>query len=151
MVCEGVVVRQENLQIDKVRVQAGQTAYLRSGLLLMKLFLTICVLVVQVLNPKPVGWAAAVVWALVAQPTRQASLWRVHEGVVVRQEDVQINKVLNLTAVGCGTALAWAPVARLVTQASLEVVEEGVAHEGAWCKRAWFSRKAWRTYGSTRR
>ncbi|KAE9066679.1 hypothetical protein PF010_g27768 [Phytophthora fragariae] len=101
MVCEGVVVRQENLQIDKV------------------------------LKPKPVGWAAAVVWALVAQPTRQASLWRVHEGVVVRQEDVQINKVLNLTAVGCGTALAWAPVARLVTQASLEVVEEGVAHEGA--------------------
>ncbi|KAE9170761.1 hypothetical protein PF005_g27430 [Phytophthora fragariae] len=121
MVCEGVVVRQENVQIDKV------------------------------LNPTPVGWAAAVVWALVAQPTRQASLWRVHEGVVVRQEDVQINKVLNLTAVGCGTALAWAPVARLVTQASLEVVEEGVAHEGAWCKRAWFSRKAWRTYGSTRR
>ncbi|KAE9229252.1 hypothetical protein PF002_g13347, partial [Phytophthora fragariae] len=53
------------------------------------------------------------------------------EGVVVRQEDVQINKVLNLTAVGCGTALAWTPVARLVRQALLQGVREGVVHEGA--------------------
>ncbi|KAE8954524.1 hypothetical protein PR002_g32063 [Phytophthora rubi] len=160
MVCEGVVVRQEDVQINKVRVQSGQTAYLPLDLLLMKLFLTLCVLVVQVLKPKLVGLATTSAWAQVVRPTRQASLRMVCEGVVVRQEDAQINKVrvqpaqsaylrsdllmklfltlcvlvvqvLNLTAVGCGTALAWTPVARLVRPASLQGVREGVAHEGA--------------------
>ncbi|KAE8962756.1 hypothetical protein PR001_g29607, partial [Phytophthora rubi] len=150
----------EDVQINKVRVQSGQTAYLPLDLLLVKLFLTLCVLVVQVLKPKLVGLATTSAWAQVVRPTRQASLGMVCEGVVVRQEDAQINKVrvqpaqsaylrsdllmklfltlcelvvqvLNLTAVGCGTALAWTPVARLVRQALLQGVREGVAHEGA--------------------
>ncbi|KAE9207689.1 hypothetical protein PF004_g16965 [Phytophthora fragariae] len=101
MVCEGVLVRQEDAQIHKV------------------------------LKPKLVGLATTSAWAQVVRPARQASLRMVCEGVVVRQEDAQINKVLNLTAVGCGTALAWTPVARLVRQALLQGVREGVAYEGA--------------------
>ncbi|KAE9271506.1 hypothetical protein PF008_g30336 [Phytophthora fragariae] len=169
MVCEGVVVRQEDAQIHKVRVQPAQTAYLRSDLL-MKLFLTLCVLVVQVLKPKLVGLATASAWAQVVRPARQASLRMVCEGVLVRQEDAQINKVrvqpaqsaylrsgllmklfltlcelvvqvLNLTAVGWATASAWAPVARLVRQALLQGVREGVGTR-AQCESAWCKR-AW--------
>ncbi|KAE9260234.1 hypothetical protein PR003_g34457, partial [Phytophthora rubi] len=154
MVCEGVVVRQEDVQINKVRVQSGQTAYLRSGLLLMKLFLTLCVLVVQVLNLTAVGCGTASVWAQVVRPARQASLGMVCEGVVVRPEGVQINKVriqsaptaymplslllmklfltlcvlvvqvLKPKLVGLATASAWAQVVRPARQASLRMVCE---------------------------
>ncbi|KAE8887939.1 hypothetical protein PF003_g28205 [Phytophthora fragariae] len=92
MVCEGVVVRQEDAQIHKVRVQPAQTAYLRSDLL-MKLFLTLCELVVQVLNLTAVGCGTALAWTPVARLVRQALLQGVREGVVhegaVRERVVQ--------------------------------------------------------------
>ncbi|KAE9052252.1 hypothetical protein PF010_g33120, partial [Phytophthora fragariae] len=66
MVCECLVVRQEDAQINKVRVQPAQSAYLRSDLL-MKLFLTLCELVVQVLNLTAVGCGTALAWTPVAR------------------------------------------------------------------------------------
>ncbi|KAE9261809.1 hypothetical protein PF001_g32279 [Phytophthora fragariae] len=97
MVCEGVVVRQEDAQIHKV------------------------------LNLTAVGCGTALAWTPVARLVRQALLQGVREGVahegavqervvqegVARQEDVEDvrpNKALNRTAGGWATASAWAPV-----------------------------------------
>ncbi|KAE8958864.1 hypothetical protein PR002_g30733 [Phytophthora rubi] len=75
MVCECLVVRQEDAQINKVRVQPAQSAYLRSDLL-MKLFLTLCELVVQVLNLTALGAQCKSAWCKRAWLGRKT--WRTH-------------------------------------------------------------------------